>query len=375
MKKTIIKLSFLLIAASCLASSAQAFVTADVAEAAARVTATIGDGLRSAEKELDKIEQKIYGERVGAGHQELKSFLGSVKGWKTDFAEQRLKMGDPARKIVPDNTQIISKVEEQLAALSVTSALSAEEQKAMLDVYQKTFKTKLDAYTQNHEKLQLLITQDPTKSELYQKSMQEIEDNIKLLNSEYEGYKRELKSKTALKNKDIEAEIKDKKWRLERLKEQLADKVKEKTSVDLKDPTKALEASLKKNFIPKEEPENPENVDKIRRRRLLERRNAYLSGYADSVMLKQRISPDIEILDDFATKTNNMDTMGGVIGADTQLKIKSIETMMQYAELLVSQLRVQVANEYGNLRFYKIKNPDKDVKYFTLDDYGFNCGG
>lgn len=370
-----LKISSLLFAGYYFIAPAQAFVTTDVAEVAARVTATVGDALRAAEKELDKVEQNIFGLRIGKGHDETKAFLGKVDGWKTTFAKERAKIGNLGQKAVPDNQEIISKLDSQLAELGVKKSLSSAEEKVAMAIYEGNYLSKIESYKQNNENLLKLIAEDSEAAEKYKAAIQENEDNIKLLNSEFEQLKREMKAKVASKSKDIKAEIEDKIWRKGRLEEQLKNKIKEKTSVNLDDPADALKAAMKKNFVEKDAPETPENVDEVRRRRLLERRNSYLSSYSDAIMLKQRINPDIDVLNEFAPQTDNMDTMGGVIGADTQLKIKSIETMMQYAELMVSQLRIETAKEYANLRFYKIKNPDKDIAVFKLEDYGFNCGG
>ena len=130
---------------------------------------------------------------------------------------------------------------------------------------------------------------------------------------------------------------------------------------------------MSKNYIDPNKPETAENVDEIRRNRFIERRDAYMSSYADAVMIKNRIIPDLAILENFAQNTDSIDTVTGVIEADTNIKVKTIEALMQYAEILVAQLRMDTATEFGKLLSYKVKNPDKEITNFNLDDYIYNC--
>ena len=208
-------------------------------------------------------------------------------------------------------------------------------------------------------------------------NVQEMEDEIKLAASELMEYKATFESKLANRVRDYEAQIQDKEDLVKRLKEQLtqqlADNFKAELGVKVDSPTTALEAAMSKNYIDPAKPESAENIDEIRRNRFIERRDAYLSSYADAVMIKNRIIPDLAILENFAQNTDSMDTVMGVIEADNDIKIKTIEALMQYAEILVAQLRMDTATEYGKLLSYKVKNPDKDIANFNLDDYIYNC--
>ena len=208
-------------------------------------------------------------------------------------------------------------------------------------------------------------------------SLQNMEDDIKLAASELLEYKSSFESRLATRLRDIDAQIQDREDLLSRLKEQLTnqlqDNIKAELGVKVDAPNDALESAMSKNYIAPSKPESAENVDEIRRNRFIERRDAYLSSYADAVMIKNRIIPDLAILENMAQNTDSMDTVMGVIEADTDIKIKTIEALMQYAEILVAQLRMDTATEYGKLNSYKVKNPDKDITQFNLDDYIYNC--
>jgi len=149
--------------------------------------------------------------------------------------------------------------------------------------------------------------------------------------------------------------------------------IKSLTGIDLDNPSNALYQAMGLNYLNKDIPESAEAIDEIRRNRFIERRDAILSSYSDAVMLKLRIGDDMDIIEHFANNTDSMDTVSGVVGADTDIKIKTIEALMQYAELLVAELRLETATELALLNTYKVKNPDKDITNFNLDDYIYNC--
>ncbi len=181
-----------------------------------------------------------------------------------------------------------------------------------------------------------------------------------------------------LRTKHILNQIKTLKELREQLKQELTQQtikfaIKGLLGVDLTNPTASLTQAVQLNYLDKDKPETAENIDEIRRNRYIERRDAYLSTYADAVMLKYRIGNDIDVVEFFANNTDSMDTVSGVIGADTDIKIKTIEALMQYAEILVAELRMDTATEFANLNTYKVKNPDKDITNFNLDDYLYDC--
>lgn len=208
-------------------------------------------------------------------------------------------------------------------------------------------------------------------------TVKDMEDEIKIAASELLEYKSSFEDKLANRIRDLEAQIRDKEDLVKRLKEQLAHQIQigalEALGIKVDQPDDALKAAMDKNFINPNKPETAENVDEIRRNRFIERRDAYMSSYADAVMIKNRIIPDLAILENFAQNTDSMDTLDGVINADTNIKIKTIEALMQYAEILVAQLRMDTATEFGKLLSYKVKNPDKEITNFNLDDYIYNC--
>ena len=205
-----------------------------------------------------------------------------------------------------------------------------------------------------------------------------MDDGMALALQELNSAKASFEDKMTVQTADIQNQIRT----LKNLRKQLQDELAEQTAkfalkswlgVDLTSPASAQNQAMQLNFLDKNTPESAEAIDEIRRNRMIERRDAYLSTYADAVMLKLRIGKDLDIIEHFAKNTDSMDSISGVIGADTDIKIKTIEALMQYAELIVSELRRQTATEFANLTTYKVKNPDKEITNFNFDDYMYDC--
>lgn len=205
-----------------------------------------------------------------------------------------------------------------------------------------------------------------------------MEDRIATALDDVLSLKASYEDKLSRKIADIHNQIRTLRELRTQLQEQLAEQsakflIKSLTGIDLNDPSNSLNQAMGLNYLDKKTPESAEAIDEIRRNRFIERRDAILSSYSDAVMLKLRIGNDMDIIEHFANNTDSMDTISGVIGADTDIKIKTIEALMQYAELLVAELRLETATELANLNTYKVKNPDKDITNFNLDDYLYNC--
>ena len=565
--------AFLLLGIALYASSAPAFVTTDVAEGAGRVVATVGDVVRAGGVELEKLEHKIFGERIqgpdGEGN-EIDAYIPKIKGWATKYAKDRSEAGDPNKKTIRDNAELLAQTEAEIAELKVKRTLARKEAEAYYNIIEKNYQEKLAAYEANKNALlsmqkeqmsKLNLTeiaqqqlekfksaakaeveaklgqemaavqaavntvasgyqsaktvvenqykkdqaaldadlkditnrrdtldkqiQELTESlekekELHQDTMaiemkitaakaerdqlnqqinveipakydtlekeatskanslltdfekakqekvneyaakqaeleiayedkvnefmeslknqginveglldgstvnnavdntvKDMEDEIKIAASELLEYKSSFEDRLANRIRDIEAQIQDKEDTVKRLKEQLARQIQigtlESLGIKVDQPDDALKAAVNKNYIASNKPETAENIDEIRRNRFIERRDAYMSSYADAVMIKNRIIPDMAILENFAQNTDSMDTVTGVIEADMNIKVKTIEALMQYAEILVAQLRMDTATEFGKLLSYKVKNPDKEITNFNLDDYIYNC--
>ncbi len=373
MNKFLKNISFLLgISFMTHAVPAQAFFTIDVAEMGGRLSTVVGDALRKAQKDLDTKEQQIFGELIGEGNKETKQILPMIEGWKTEYADKVLSLGgnkDVYASSSMDSARL-SQVETQIAKLLADKANISAESNEVYKIKQAEINGKIEAAEKNIAEAQKELAATP--SDDFATGL-ELENYISENQELIEEYREEL---TALdKEYDVSAKLDDVQSMLDALnaeKNKLQEQIKKKLdnilkeAINLDDPSGGLSKAKEQNYTTKEV---AENVKEIRKKRFIERRNAVTSSYAEAIQLKYRMYTEPDVFKDFTDTAENMETLGGQVGMDTQMKIKIIELLMQYANLMVNDLREYTAHEYGDRRFYTMRQPENDLINFNLDDY------
>jgi len=326
--------------------------------------------------------------------EKLASFSDSILGFDVNnsadkrgaledqMAELQKKI-DEAKTKGEDTATIQKKIDEAKAKGEDTTVLQQQFDEAK-DNGRDTLamQEEMDALIKKHNSIEEVSVQSLLDGSFaYDKAsdvLGAMEDGIATALDDVLTLKASYEDKLAIRIADIHNQIRTLRELRAQLQAQLAEQtakylIKSLTGIDLDNPSNALYQAMGLNYLNKDIPESAEAIDEIRRNRFIERRDAILSSYSDAVMLKLRIGDDMDIIEHFANNTDSMDTVSGVVGADTDIKIKTIEALMQYAELLVAELRLETATELALLNTYKVKNPDKDITNFNLDDYIYNC--
>ncbi len=373
MSKFVKNISLLLGLAVCLdVSPARAFFTIDVAEMSGRLSTVVGDVLRQAQKDLDTNEQEIFNELIGEGNKEAKEILGKIKDWKTEYAEKVLELGGNS-DVYADSSMSSSRlkaVESQISKLLAQKAQVSEENDEVFKIKQSEINGKISALQQNMADAQREL--DATSSDDIATAL-ELENYISETQAEIDAYQQELTDLAA--EFDVTSELDAIQGQLDalnaeklRLQDLLKDKINDilKNAINLDDPSEALSTAKTQNYTTEEV---AEKVKEVRKQRFIERRNAVTSTYAEAVQLKYRMYKEPDIFKDFTDTAGQMDTLAGQIGMDTQMKIKIIELLMQYANIMVNDLREYTGHEYGERRFYTMRQPENDLINFNLDDY------
>ena len=161
--------AFLLLGVAISTPSAQAFVTTDVAEAAGRVVDTVGDVIRAGGIELERIEQKIYGEKIRGPEgedKEIEGYISKIKGWSTKYAKDRLNAGDPNKKTIRDNALRIADAEAEIAELKLKKTLARKEMEAYYNIIEKNYQEKLAAFEANKTALLAMAKEQTSKLNL-----------------------------------------------------------------------------------------------------------------------------------------------------------------------------------------------------------------
>lgn len=373
MNKRLKSISFLLSAILGMnAAPAQAFFTIDAAEMAGRLSTVVGDVLRQAQKDLESTEQELFSELIGEGNLETKQILSNIKDWKTEYADKILKLGGNNDVYAASSmaSARLNQVEEQISKLLADKAQISLENNEVFQIKQTEINGKIEALQKNIAEAQKeLASVAPDDYATALELDNYISESQELIN----GYQDEL---TALgKEYDVTAKLDEVQSTIDALnaeKTKLQDQIKEKlndilkNAINLDDPSSSLNEAKDQNYTTEEV---AENVKELRKKRFIERRNAVTSTYAEAIQLKYRMYTEPDIFKDFTDTAGQMETLAGQVGMDTQMKIKIIELLMQYANIMVNNLREYTAREYGDRRFYTMRQPENDLINFNLDDY------
>lgn len=71
-----------------------------------------------------------------------------------------------------------------------------------------------------------------------------------------------------------------------------------------------------------------------------------------------------------ADSATMMDGATAAIAMDTQLKVKNMETLLVYTQMLIADMEICTAMDLAKLT-RKLRDPSKDVTQFNLDDYKY----
>ena len=354
--------------------TSQAIVTIDVAEAAGRISSVVGDALRKVQKDLDTTEEKIFGELIGEGNAEAKSLIPTIKDWKIDYAEIKSKIGaaTDVYNVADSISSRLGKVDEEINQLLIDKTQIGAGDLEVFKIKQDELNSKISNMKSDMKKLEEELNslpQDDIASALeienylseYNEQLAQAENDLNILNQSYES----LKSKA---EEEIQKKLNKLNEEKNKLQNQLEEAIKNKLpfTVNLDNPSAPLSAAKAQNYTSEEV---AEKVKENRIKKFVERRNAVTSTYAEAVQLKYRMYKEPDVYKDFETKAEGMDTLAGQIGMDTMMKIKIIELLMQYANMMVADLREYTAKEYANRRFYTMRQPENDLIKFNLDDY------
>lgn len=138
-----------------------------------------------------------------------------------------------------------------------------------------------------------------------------------------------------------------------------------------------LNKTIAKNFVGANEPVNEEN----RKRIDINRRAAQVVDTIGALNAALNIKKGLDANDEKTDKTKDKaDTSEGAsssVTMDIQLKIENMKALVKYTKLLVADMKMRTANDMAGLSRYKLRDPEKDVTQFNLDDYKYKsseCG-
>lgn len=245
---------------------------------------------------------------------------------------------------------------------NIESAISAD--KELLDGKINTLELNRNAYLKAAEQ-----TTDEEEKASYLQQAEEMVAEQEALKKQQESLNKEAVESVKNATKTLDKERKQVEKDLKKLYADLALLLNMTSGEDNVDPAKAMQYTIDMYFLNYEAKETPDAMEEKRYNRLVERRNAIINAYEAAAKVIPDMQAYIEESEDMGYSASTFDTIGGAVGAMAEMKVKNLQALKLYADLLVADIKMRTAIGVAGLNFYKMQKPDKDLQVFNLDDY------
>ncbi len=132
-----------------------------------------------------------------------------------------------------------------------------------------------------------------------------------------------------------------------------------------------LNQTIANNFIPAGHSIDNESVKKVKAYRQLVYGQDAIKAYASAVLVKSNRYQSNEKADTVKGKVMVMEGTSAAISMDTELKIEQMKALLLYTKALIADMKMRSASDLSFMSVYQLRNPDKDVTQFNLDDYKY----
>lgn len=238
---------------------------------------------------------------------------------------------------------------------------------------------KVKALEDNNANLQKMIAENPAKKTEYDAmmvandkqiadyngSLKQISDSV---GSQYSSQLADLDTKIATaKSKASEDALAGLSSGADKLKGMLGDAA----------TAEELNKTIAKNFVGANEPVNEENRLRVDKNRRATQVTDTIGALNAALNIKKGLSANDEKSDKTKEKADTSEGASSSVTMDIQLKIENMKALVKYTKLLVADMKMRTANDLAGLSRYKLRNPEKDITQFNLDDYKYKsseCG-
>lgn len=349
------------------------------------VTDAVGKVQKNAETTMNKIKDSTVITQLGKGFAETQKFVKNQIKKVKDFMEKAKEYQAAYNRIqdelVNNKLMQIKAINDDISSIKARSEnINAEIKNAT-----NTIQSALDAdLAVVNGKINTLEENKNTYNKLAEQTTDEVQKAEYLRKAaECETEKAAFKSELGALNKRAAADIKSATSTLESERKGIEKDLK-KLYADLalllnykEEPSAedAMKQMINTYFIAQNENVTPEAMEEKRINRQSERRSAIKKAYDAGVKVIPDIKGAVEEGEDVGYGGSTMDTSNGSIGAAVEVRIKKLEALKSYTDLLIADLKMQTAIDVAGLTFYKLKKPNKDVTKFNFDDYVYKEAG
>lgn len=378
-----------------ISGSVSAMIKFDVSATSGKVTETVSEWGGKAKKMMDEnatLQTLItYGKaakEAAANLQEMKNDAMQAVGDVTSAANQMKEdvnstVGDVAGEVngvAGTATGAVGNVTSKTQSAQEILKLQNEKKELEDTIEQEIFAQvteitgKINALQQNNAALRQKIQEEPDKKSEYEASIVANESKIKELNKESQQISTNVKSQyssqlSALDEQISAAKSKASEEAMGALSDN-ADKLKGLLGGDAA--AEELNQTVDNNFIPADTPITVESRKKVMDYRKKVQALDTIKAVNAALFIKKDLDASNEQGDKTKEKADTSEGFSTKPAMGIQLKIDEIKALLKYTKLLMADMKMKTATDLAGMsEVMKLRNPDKDITSFNLDDYKY----
>ena len=379
-----------------ISGSVSAQIKFDVSATSGKVTETVSEWGGKAKKMMDEnatLQTLItYGKaakEAAANLQEMKNDAMQAVGDVTSAANQMKEdinstVGDVAGEVngvAGTATGAVGNVTSKTQSAQEILKLQNEKKELEDTIEQEIFAQvteitgKINALQQNNAALRQKIQEEPDKKSEYEASIVANESKIKELNEESQQISTNVKSQyssqlSALDEQISAAKSKASEEAMGALSDN-ADKLKGLLGGDAA--AEELNQTVDNNFIPADTPITVESRKKVMDYRKKVQALDTIKAVNAALFIKKDLDASNERGDKTKEKADTSEGFSTKPAMGIQLKIDEIKALLKYTKLLMADMKMKTATDLAGMsEVMKLRNPDKDITSFNLDDYKYS---
>ena len=263
---------------------------------------------------------------------------------------------------------------QQLLKLKNEKTAIESEYKTAAAARKTEFDGQIKSYEENNATYRKMIAEDPSQKEALEAKIAANDYAMTTLRKQYEEKEASEKAASNARVAEVDSQM-------QQLRDKVAAESLSLANEDLGAMAKSLfggnqsaaemNKAIANNFIPADEPMTSATINKVRNYRDKTAAQDLLLHYATILKIKAGRDKDNENTDTIADKVPGMDGSAAAIAMDTQIKVENMKSILIYTKLMLSEMKMRTAMDLAKLNTYKLRNPDKDVTQFNLDDYKY----
>ena len=383
----IINIVFFCLLISAQQASAQA-IKFDISKSLGKITTTVSGWLETAKKQMDQaatLQTMIaYGKGavetakkikeleggIGAAISETEALaegsIGSVNGGLQSIQSEASSIGSKSPSQMEDA--------QKLLELKAQKTMLESERDEAIAAAQDEVNGKKALAEENIAKLQDMISWEPDKKLEY-------ESQIAYYQGEITNYEKELDKTTSTIQQQYQSEISAIDKQISELRDKAVSEAGKAAEEKLgsvlgggdEETTAAMNEMIKNNFLAADEEEIVENITPRKVYRKLTAAKDTVAAFNNAWRVKKSRYENDKKAQKLQEEVSQMEGSSSALGMNTKIKVENINALLEYARMMVQDLKMRTANDINNLtNNWKLNRYDKDVTEFNLDDYIFD---